>query len=293
MQIAGTNQALRLNEAHAGHYEGSYTVRARDRVTAASLVTARMVKDGRTVSAALDQSVVAGARSPASPVVANAGTISAFSVTAPDRLRAGEELNFSITGTPGGKARVAVKGVADRIPLTEVSRGVYEGNYTVRRRDHLDGALSATGFLMVNRQESSQTFERPFVAVGDAPRRDRVEDLRAVHSCANCGVIESVNEVEVKGGSSNALGTIAGGVIGGAIGNQVGGGSGRDLATIAGAIGGAYAGNRVQNNRNKSTEYQVVVRLENGSTQTFNYADDPAIKVGARVKVENNALVRL
>jgi uncharacterized protein YcfJ len=45
-----------------------------------------------------------------------------------------------------------------------------------------------------------------------------------------------------------ALGTIAGAVIGGVIGHQIGGGSGRDIATVAGAAGGGYAGNRVQKN---------------------------------------------
>jgi uncharacterized protein YcfJ len=44
------------------------------------------------------------------------------------------------------------------------------------------------------------------------------------------------------------LGTIAGAVIGGVLGHQVGGGSGRDIATVAGAAGGGYAGNRVQKN---------------------------------------------
>ncbi len=44
------------------------------------------------------------------------------------------------------------------------------------------------------------------------------------------------------------LGTIAGALIGGVVGHQIGGGSGRDIATVAGAAGGGYAGNRVQKN---------------------------------------------
>ena len=66
-----------------------------------------------------------------------------------------------------------------------------------------------------------------------------------------------------------------------------------DRGTIAGAVGGAYAGNRVENNMAKSKQYQVIVRLENTTTQTFVYAADPAIKVGTRVKIENNAIVQL
>src|SRR5215469_7330590 len=44
------------------------------------------------------------------------------------------------------------------------------------------------------------------------------------------------------------IGTVAGAVVGGVLGHQVGGGSGRDLATVAGAAGGGYAGNRIQKN---------------------------------------------
>jgi uncharacterized protein YcfJ len=42
------------------------------------------------------------------------------------------------------------------------------------------------------------------------------------------------------------IGTVAGAVLGGVIGHQIGGGRGRDIATVAGAAGGGYAGNRIQ-----------------------------------------------
>ena len=51
----------------------------------------------------------------------------------------------------------------------------------------------------------------------------------------------------------------------------------------------AYAGNRVENSRGKSRVFRVTVRLENGSTQNFDYADDPAVRVGTRVRVENRS----
>jgi outer membrane lipoprotein SlyB len=114
-----------------------------------------------------------------------------------------------------------------------------------------------------------------------------------VPTCTNCGVIEAVNLVEAKGEGNNVVGTIAGGVVGGVLGHQVGGGSGKDLATIAGALGGAYAGNRVQNNMGKTMEYDVIVRLESGASQTLKFKDDPNFKTGQRVKLENNTIVRL
>ena len=273
LQMVGSNKVVRMTEEQPGRYEAAYTIRSSDRITAESLVTARMVRDGKSVTATLDKSVVAGAPAPIDP---RAPKISSFVVNAPDRVQPGDELSFSLSGLPDGRASVAVKGVKSRIALTEASRGVYEGSYTVRRDDRLNGAIAATGYLSINKQESSKVYER---------------GTPVAQACANCGVVESVNAVQVKDGSSNALGTVAGGVLGGVLGHQVGNGTGKDLATIAGAVGGAYAGNRVQNNMAKKTEYRVVVRLQNKTTQTFTYAADPGMTVGKQVKIENKEIV--
>lgn len=48
----------------------------------------------------------------------------------------------------------------------------------------------------------------------------------------------------------NAGGIIAGALIGGILGHQVGGGSGRDIATAGGAVAGAAIGNNVANRNN-------------------------------------------
>ena len=291
LQIAGSSRTVRMSEIESrpGTYEGSYTVGSSDRVTANSLVTARLTKDRQTVGATLDQSVVVGARNPAEGVARIAG----LEIDAPDRVRPGDELKLAMTGSPGGKATVAVTGIAQRIALTEVDRGVYEGIYTVRRKDRIAEGLSATGFLALNGRESTRHFERDSTTGLNRSGRDVADRTRMVQQCPNCGVIQEVNVVEVKGEGNNVVGTIAGGVVGGVLGHQVGGGSGKDLATIAGALGGAYAGNRVQSNMGKAMQYNAVVRLENGSVQTVTFAADPALKAGDRVKVENGAIVRL
>lgn len=310
LEIAGASAPLRLTERRPGHYEGSYTIRPRDRLTATSLVTARIVKDGQSASATLSPSLLLGARDLA-PVAAT--QITAFTVSANERVRPGDEVGFSLTGTPGGRASVAVRGITRRIPLTEVSRGVYEGSYVVRRDDQLRGELQADGYLQFDRRELSQRFERQ-AAREEAreqaqDRRDERDDLRAARDareaeavrkarqqaafCAQCGSVESVKLVEVRGDAPNVIGTIAGGVIGGVIGNQVGGGSGKDIATVIGAIGGAYAGNRVENSMDKRKVYRVEVRMEGGTSQSFDYAEDPAVAIGTRVKVENGNLLRL
>ena len=276
VQIAGATAPLQMAEVQPGRYEGTYIVRSRDNITAGSLVTARIEHDGEVVMASLDQSVVKGARSP----LEGLPKIAAFVVAAPEPVQPGDELVFSLNGSPGGRARAALVGVDQPISLREVSRGVYEGTYTVRRQDRTHGPLSASGFLVVDGRESTRSFER----VVDVPvlERDRPVRTTVVPSCLSCGVIEAI-----------VVGTIAGGVVGGVLGHQVGGGSGKDIATIAGALGGAYAGNRVQNNMGGTTEYHVVVRLESGTTQTIKLASNPLLKVGERVRLENNTVVRL
>ena len=291
LRIAGGGD-LRMTEGRPGSYAGSYTVRERDRVNASSPVTARLAKDGQVVSALLNESLARGAKG---PVPLATSSIATFTVSAPDRVRAGDELVFSLTGTAGGRARASVRGIASAIVLTETTQGVYEGSYTIRRRDRMEGELSATGFLTVRGKETYQPFERHLTDRQDGPRngaQDAREPQRASAACASCGVVETVDLVAVKSDSPNVLGTIAGGVVGGVLGHQVGGGTGKDLATLAGAVGGAYAGNRAENTLSIRNEYRVVVRLDNGATQAFSYAAQPSVRIGARVRVDNGALVQ-
>ncbi|CAM3502410.1 glycine zipper 2TM domain-containing protein [Halomonas lysinitropha] len=63
-------------------------------------------------------------------------------------------------------------------------------------------------------------------------------------------VVASQQEIPTgQGGSRDphrVVGTAAGAIVGGLLGNQVGGGSGKKIATLAGAIGGGLAGREVQ-----------------------------------------------
>ncbi len=282
LQIAGATVPLQMNEVSRGRYEGEYTIRQGDKLTAASLVTARVEKNGQISTATLAQSLLAGA--PA-PVAANDAPITSFQITAPERVQPGDELVLALRGTPGGQASASVQGVAQRINLREVRPGDYEASYVVRRKDALRGKVIADGRLVIDRRVSTLHY--------DAAQPGSQYSGKPVLSCAHCGSVVSVKQVNVKGESQNVIGTIAGGVLGGVLGNQVGGGTGRDLATIAGAVGGAYAGNRVESNMNKKHVTRISVRLDDGTTRNFDYAEDPGLKSGARVKVENNVLVRL
>ncbi|HWU84092.1 MAG TPA: glycine zipper 2TM domain-containing protein [Rhodocyclaceae bacterium] len=109
--------------------------------------------------------------------------------------------------------------------------------------------------------------------------------------CSTCGTVESVRLVERKG-SGSGLGAVAGGVAGALIGHQFGGGSGRTVMTIAGAGGGAYAGNEIEKNINKTSVYQIRVRMEDGSQRTLTQREVPSVDSGDRVRIKNGTLVK-
>lgn len=105
--------------------------------------------------------------------------------------------------------------------------------------------------------------------------------------CAQCGVVESVQAVKVKGEASG-VGAVAGGVLGGVVGNQFGGGNGRTAMTVLGAVGGGVAGHEIEKNVKAKTVYSVRVRMDDGSLRTLQQSQAPA--VGARVKVDGSTL---
>lgn len=109
--------------------------------------------------------------------------------------------------------------------------------------------------------------------------------------CKECGTVTSVNKVK-KEGEGSGLGAVIGGVAGGVLGHQVGSGRGKDVATVAGAAGGAYAGHQIEKKQKSTTSHQVVVKMEDGRTRTFSYANATSYRVGDKVKVVDNKLTR-
>ncbi len=111
----------------------------------------------------------------------------------------------------------------------------------------------------------------------------------AAARCAECGVVESVHEVETQGKASG-LGAVGGAVAGGVLGNQIGAGRGRDVMTVVGAVGGALAGNQIEKKVKSTKSYQVTVRLQDGTSRVFTEANPPAWRQGDKVKVVGNRI---
>jgi outer membrane lipoprotein SlyB len=128
------------------------------------------------------------------------------------------------------------------------------------------------------------------VAARTTPAPDKPAPTGA-KACANCGVVESVHVVEIEGQGSG-LGAVAGGVAGGLLGNQIGKGRGNTVATVAGVAGGAYAGHQVEKHMKRTQRYDIIVRMENGSTRTFHQATDPGFASGQKVRIESGSIVR-
>ena len=117
-----------------------------------------------------------------------------------------------------------------------------------------------------------------------APRAAPVRPL-----CYDCGVIESVREIEKKGEGSG-LGAVAGGVAGGVLGRQTGGGRGRDVMTVLGAIGGAVAGNQIEKSVKKVKSYEIAIRFEDGTSRLVTQDNPPAWRSGDKVRFVNGII---
>lgn len=95
--------------------------------------------------------------------------------------------------------------------------------------------------------------------------------------------------------NANVMGAVVGGVAGAALGHTIGGGSGRDLATVLGGVAGAAVGSQVGRNASGTTttpSYRVSVQSDPGPVYTYEVTSVGDLKVGDRVRVENNVIHR-
>lgn len=105
------------------------------------------------------------------------------------------------------------------------------------------------------------------------------------------GTVQAVVPIRTAAEPTGA-GAVVGGVLGAAVGNQVGDGNGRRLATVIGAVGGAKVGHEVEKRRSTDiTGYRVDVVLDSGGTRSFTLASAEGFGTGQRVRVVDGRLL--
>lgn len=280
LQIDGARRGVRLDETTPGRYQGSYTIGRSDRIGPESRVHANLRRDNRVATALLGEALQVGWPVPGESALAP--EIQSVAVTRDTARSSGETLRYTVRGTPGGQASVQIQGSQPRnLVLEEVRPGEYVGPYVLPRGGWVDT-------------------ERPLVAqlrYGNRTVQSRVaqayDGLRLssgrVDACADCATVQAVNPVVVDG-EGRVLGTVAGGVLGAVVGSQFGKGDGRTAAGVAGAVGGALLGREIQKRSNQRTQYEVVVRMNDGAQRTVVYTEAPAWRVGDRVRVVGETL---
>lgn len=107
--------------------------------------------------------------------------------------------------------------------------------------------------------------------------------------CAECGVIESVREIDTKG-EGTGLGAVGGAVAGGLLGSQIGGGRGKDVMAVVGAVGGGFAGNEVEKRVKSTKSYAITIRFDDGTSRVISEATAPAWHTGDKVRIVNGAI---
>ena len=93
----------------------------------------------------------------AQPRNKSAPQIEAFTIDSSSPISPGSDIDFTLEGTPRGQASVRITGVNKNIVMREVSEGIYEGSYTVSRRDRLGAQPTARATLRVRGVSSITT----------------------------------------------------------------------------------------------------------------------------------------
>ena len=284
LQIDGAQRALALVETSPGIYRGIYTISQRDRIQPDARVNVNLRSGNRVGSAILDEDLQGGTPRAADTAGAEP-KIDRFEVRHGAPGAQGRQLDFTLIGTPGGRASVRMVGAQPRFRLTETRTGTYTGSYTVRPNDRLDPKDAIVARLRVGQRSTSTTLE-------NALDVNRLNRLALAQPCADCATVMAVNRVEVEGDGRYIGGAVAGGLLGAVLGSQVGSGSGRTAAQVAGVLGGAVLGREVQKRtQDKEEHFEVVLRMrDDGSQRMVSYDDAPAFKVGDKVLLRDGGL---
>jgi len=84
-----------------------------------------------------------------------------LAVDSDNGVNAGSQLRFTLQGTPGARATVRMRGVQQPIALRETARGVYTGQYTVRRADDIDAGDQIRAVLRQGNRTVTASYDVP------------------------------------------------------------------------------------------------------------------------------------
>lgn len=101
-------------------------------------------------------------------VVAAVPVIESLTVEDFDDLSAGTDLEFTLEGTPRGRASLRIPGIPRTIPMREVDPGVYEASYTIKKKDRIAGHLPVRATLKVGRYSTTAQMSQRLVAAPQA-----------------------------------------------------------------------------------------------------------------------------
>jgi outer membrane lipoprotein SlyB len=283
VQIDGSKRAVRLDEITAGRYQGSYVVSRSDRIGQESRVHANLRSGNRVATATLGEALQVGWSLPGeAALVPEIQSVNVASERSRGRV---ETLRYTVRGTPGGQASVQLQGSQPaNVVLDEVSAGEYVGRHVLPQGAWVDTQQPLVAQLRLGTRTTRTSLDNAYANVDLRARRADRGDR-----CPDCATVQAVNEVVVDG-EGKVLGTVAGGVLGAVVGSQIGKGDGRKLAGVAGAVGGALLGREIQRRHNQRTQYEVVVRQNDGVQRTVVYAEPPSLRVGDRVRIVGETL---
>jgi outer membrane lipoprotein SlyB len=116
------------------------------------------------------------------------------------------------------------------------------------------------------------------------------EAVKHIAACHDCGVIVEVKEVDVAG-KGTGIGAVAGGVGGAVIGHEIGD---NRTGTAVGAVVGAVAGHQIERQARAHKRYDIMVRMDDGSTRALSdeTGTPPSVKSGDKVRVSQDGSVK-
>ena len=235
-------------------------------------------------------------------------------------LGAGVPLNFTVFGTPGALVTLRIDGGRRVLELREVEPGIYEGSYLIDSVDAVRPESRVTATLQKNGAVAYAALDEPLLlakgtvpwAIPGAPVPQSVAAETtmptpiagtpwqpqpvppaalavtpppAAHTpCSDCAVVESVRPVAVapRGG---VIGAIGGAIAGAILGKELGEAHKQRMLTLLGAIGGGLAGRQIERQATQSTQYDVDLRLADGSVLKRRYEQAPPFAVGATIRL--------